>query len=218
VGLPRRGRTDKSRHLSLEQVANLLNAVAFSNSTGHALIVKMTVVWAHFDGFSEDQLGALTTRFFDRIGKWLRKRGVDLRAVWTRERGQQKGHHLHALTNIPVRFLADIEPFLKRAFRVSAGGLRFRYGKFGMRSLRMQMGALRYACKALDHRAFRYQGYESVNIADALGIQHVGTDGVITAKRAGWTENIGPTARRRAGWRELRHLDQLSEALNPKSY
>jgi hypothetical protein len=84
-----------------------------------------------------------------------------------------------------------------------------------MRSLRMQMGALRYACKALDHRAFKYQGFESVNIADTLGIQHIGTDGVIKAKRAGWTENIGPTARRRADWCELRHIDQLAAAFNP---
>ena len=215
VGLPRRQPTDQSRHLTVEQVINLLNAVAFSNSIGHPLLVQITVIWAHFDGFSEDKLGPMTTRLFDRTGKWLRKRGIELRAVWTRERGHQKGHHLHALVNVPIKRIHDLNAYLQQAFRISTGGLRFKFGQFGMRSLRMQMGALRYACKALDHRAFKYQGFVSVNIADTLGIQHIGTDGVIKAKRAGWTENIGPTARRRADWRELRHIDQLAAAFNP---
>jgi hypothetical protein len=66
---------------------------------------------------------------------------------------------------------------------------------------------------ALERSAFR----RPVSMLARIDAKHRGTP-LITAKRAGWTENIGPTARRRAGWRELRHLDQLSEALNPKSF
>jgi hypothetical protein len=114
-----------------------------------------------------------------------------------------------------VALVRDLEGFLCGALRVSGRGILFGYGAFGMRLAHMQMGYLRYMSKALDHRAFKYHGYETVNIADALGIEHRGTDGAIAAKRAGWTENIGPTARRRAGWRELRHLDELTLKLNP---
>lgn len=213
--MPQRLPTDWRYYLTQEQVSDLVNAVAFSHSTGHPLIAKLTVIWAHFSEFTEDRLGSLTTRFFDLIGKWLRRRGIAFRAAWTRERGQQKGHHLHALTNIPIRHLRDMEVYLRQTFRISHGGLDFSYGRYGMRTLPMQMGALRYVCKALDHRAFKYFGYNTVNIADALGIQHTGTGGPIHVKRAGCTTNIGSTARRRAHWRELRHIDELAQALNP---
>jgi hypothetical protein len=217
IGLPKRRRTDRRRHLTLEQVRNLTNAVMFTRQSGAPLTVFLTIVWGHCPTFTERNLGTITTALFDCIGKWLRrhKHGNPLRAVWTREHGRRKGHHLHALANIPVKLLPELELQLQRSFGFSAGGLKFTLGRFGMRSPRMQMGALRYSCKSLDHRAFLYEAFESVNIADRLGIEHVGTDGIVRAKRAGWTQNIGPTARRRAGWRELRHHDELAFALNP---
>ena len=117
--------------------------------------------------------------------------------------------------NIPIELLGDLKLYLKQVFAISYNGVVFEHGNYGMRTLRMQMGALRYMMKALDHRAFRYYGFDTQNFADALGIQHTGTDGLIQAKRAGCTQNISPAARRRANWRELRDLDELGAALNP---
>jgi hypothetical protein len=212
AGYPKRRPTERTRHLTFKQVRNLVNAVAFSNAHGAPLTARLTVLWSHFAGFREDNLGHLTTTFFDRMSKWLTRHNVVLRAVWTRERGEQKGHHLHALLNVPDRLITDLESYLRRTFEISARGVLFRR-RCG--TLRQQIGFLRYVCKSLDHRAFVYHGFETINVGDALGIQHVGTDGPIATKRAGWTENLGPTARRRAGWRELRHLEELAITLNP---
>lgn len=217
AGLPRRRRTDRTRHLSFEQVVELVNATRFAHSKGHPLLVHITVIWAHFEGFAPECLAPTTTKFFDAVSKWLRRRGVALRAVWVRERGQQKGHHLHALVNLPIRFVRDLEIYLQRRFAIAHGGLNFSYGRYGMHTQAMQLGVLRYICKTLDHRAFKYCGYDTVNIADAVGIQHVGTDGPIHAKRAGTTANIGRKARRVAGWRDARSIDEIADALNPAS-
>jgi hypothetical protein len=79
----------------------------------------------------------------------------------------------------------------------------------------MQMGTLRYICKSLDHTAFCYRGSEAQNIGDMLGINHRGTDGAISVKRAGTTQNLGPKARAAAGWREVRSLEEVAVLLNP---
>jgi hypothetical protein len=200
--------------LAYQQVANIANAVAFTNAGGHPLPVFMTLIWGHCADFDETKLGPLTTRFFDCLSKWLRRHRVALRAVWTRERGPNKGHHVHALTNIPIPLLCDLDKYARRVLGASGGAIKYSYGGRGMWTSAMQMGALRYAAKGLDPNAFRYEGLKPTNIADALGIKAV-AEGRIFAKRAGCTQNIGPTARRRANWRELRGLDELAGVLNP---
>jgi hypothetical protein len=214
-GLPKRQRTDRTRHLRYEQVGELVNATRFAHWQGDPLIVHMTVIWAHFDGFTPETLAKLTTQFFDVMSKWLRRRRISLRAVWVRERGQQKGHHLHALVNVPIRLVHDLELYLIRRFAIADGGLDFSYGRFGMRTPDMQLGALQYICKTLDHRAFKYYGFDTINIADELGIQHRGTDGAIQMKRAGTTQNIGRKARRDAGWKDARSIEEVRSLLQP---
>lgn len=49
-----------------------------------------------------------------------------------------------------------------------------------------------------------------------LGIEHRGTDGMVRAKRAGTTRNIGRKARREAGWRETRLIENVADLLNPE--
>jgi hypothetical protein len=121
---------------------------------------------------------------------------------------------MHALVNVPVRLLGTLTEHLERSYRCSPRAVEYSYGQFGMHTLPMQIGAFQYLCKRLDHRAFVYFGFQSVNVADYLGFEHRGTDGFVSAKRAGWTENIGIAARRRAGWQEIRHLDHLALALH----
>jgi hypothetical protein len=177
----------------------------------------MTVIWPHVAGFREDRLSEMTTRLLDRLGRWLRRHhNVQLRAVWTRERGHEKGHHLHLLANIPADLAPAVRVYLARSFGIAAGGLKFSHGKYGMKVPSMQMGALRYACKSLDHYAFVYRGFTTCNVAEMLGIRHAGTDGPIQVKRAGTTENLGRKARNAAGWNEARYIEEVSELLNPQ--
>jgi hypothetical protein len=177
----------------------------------------MTLLWSHVAEFREDRLAVMTTRLLDRLGRWLRRHAqVALYAVWTRERGYQKGHHINIMANIPVRLVSRLHEYLTHSFRINERGLDFSYGNFGMQTLPMQMGKLRYFCKSLDHTAFVYRGFETFNVAEMLGIRHVGTDGAIWAKRAGTTENLGRKARRAAGWREERFPEQIGHVLNPE--
>ncbi len=219
AGLPRRQLTDRTRCLAFEHVANLANAVAFANHTRHRLTVAMTLIWSHVAGFQDDRLGIMTTRLLDRLGRWLRRSaGIELYAVWTRERGHQKGHHLHLMANIPAGLVPQLAEYLTQSFHITQRGLKFSYGKFGMKTLPMQMGKLRYFCKSIDHTAFVYRAFEACNIAKMLGIDPVGTDGVVRAKRCGTTENIGRKARRAVGWKEARFLEEVAELLNPEPF
>jgi hypothetical protein len=76
-----------------------------------------------------------------------------------------------------------------------------------------------YCLKGFDHRAFRYVGVngDTENIGAALGIDHRGQQGFIDIKRCGTSQNVGPAARRKAGWTEIRGVDGLHRALNPGS-
>jgi hypothetical protein len=216
-GLPRRRPTDKTRHLDFRQVTNLVNAVAFTHGSGNPLTVAVTLIWAHVPDFHENRLSKMTTSFLDRLGRWLRRHaGVELRAVWTRERGWQKGHHLNVMANIPVRFVGQLSAYLNKSFKITGKGLSMNCGKFGMKVLTMQMGCLRYICKSMDHNAFVYRWFETHNVADMLNIRHAGTDGEVKVKRAGTTQNIGPKARQSVGWRDKRSIEAVADLLNPK--
>ena len=216
AGLPQRRSTDKTRHLDFNAVANLVNAVAFANHKGSRLTVAITLLWSHVAGFRENRLPELTTQFLQGLARWLRRHAnVELHGVWTRERGYQKGHHINIMANIPVSRIPQLKDYLMNSFNITANGLDFKYGDFGMKTTAMQMGKLRYFCKSLDHTAFLYRGFETYNIAELLGIRHTGTDGVVRAKRAGTTENLGRTARRQAGWRDARFPEEVADLLNP---
>ena len=87
--------------------------------------------------------------------------------------------------------------------------------QFGANTPTMQAGLMRYCLKGLDHRDFHYSAYETDNIGDAIGIDHRGTQGIIEIKRAGVSQNISAAARKRAGWTELRSIEDLRSELRP---
>jgi len=218
TGLPKKPKPDRKRFLYLRQVQNLTNAVLFSDRQGQQLISGMTVLWSHLPGFKSVELPRLQTRLFKRITQWAERNGFELCAVWVRENGKQKKEHLHVIWNVPVNLLGDLERFILADMRFSKGGVemsRGGYGRFGMRTQKMRLGKLRYMLKAYDHRHFRYYLRESQNTGEILGIQHRGTDGALDCKRAGTTQNIGPAARKRAGWQEIKGYDALGRALCP---
>ena len=62
---------------------------------------------------------------------------------------------------------------------------------------------------------FRYVGYEKSNVGAELGIEDRGQQGIITVKRSGTSQNIGPAARKAAGWREVRRIHELAELFAP---
>ena len=85
-------------------------------------------------------------------------------------------------------------------------------------------GFLTYMLKKADHRAFVYRlryddegvpEWRSVNVAEALSIIHDGTDiGAVPGQRLGVSHAINRAARRAAGWRELRRIEEWADALD----
>jgi hypothetical protein len=80
----------------------------------------------------------------------------------------------------------------------------------------MRAGALTYLLKGFDPHSFRYASPagEMETLGLALGINGQQT-GVIRIKRCGTSQNLGPSARRRAGWREVRDVEALRRLLDP---
>jgi hypothetical protein len=94
------------------------------------------------------------------------------------------------------------------------------HGRFGANTVQMRAGLLRYILKGIDASAFRYTGLagETESIAEALGIQFSGNQGLINIKRSGTSQNIGLKARRDADWVEVRDLPALRRILVPEEH
>ena len=67
--------------------------------------------------------------------------------------------------------------------------------------------------KAADPRDFRYRLSETVNVSDLLGIKHTGAALPVKVQRCGVTHNLGPAARRSAGFWDARYVEEVAERL-----
>lgn len=215
AGLPRTPMTDRRHGLDRAQVAELANAAAYAASIGCPFNAQITVRWGLLPGFVDDDLPSRQTKFLDRASRWLRRHGVVLHAVWTRERARGVGLHTGIALHMPSRRLAQaLCAYLERSL-----GFRSRFGHRGVwltcgaRSQAAWAGSLRYLLKGLDHRAFIYVGTQTANLGVELGIDHRGQQGFVPFKRVGTTQNIGSAARKRAGWRDVRDVAGLRRIL-----
>lgn len=220
AGLPRKPVTDRRHALDRAHVVELANAAAFAASLGVPFNAMLTVRWTLLPGFVDDDLPRLQAMLTDRTTRWLRRHGLVLHAVWTRERARGVGLHTGFALHLPSRRLAKaLCGYLERSM-----GFRKRYGHCGVwltwggRSHAAWAGSLRYLLKGLDHRSFFYVGTETANLGVELGIDHRGQQGFVPVKRAGTTQNIGRAARKRAGWRDVRDLAGLRRILCGESF
>lgn len=218
AGLPRRQPTDRTTAIALPQARNLINAASFARRQGWPLNTSITITWPKTPLFTGANWAALQGRVFDFLGRYLKRRGIPVAFVWTRERARGMGPHTHCLLHLgpnPTAITFRLKAYLDRKFSFATRGVWIDAADTGLGS-GMQAGALRYALKGVDHAAFRYVGLERENIAGALGLRDRGPQGIIKIKRAGCSRTIDAATRRRAGWREWRSLDDLRSALDPK--
>ncbi len=221
AGRPRSPEADRSRALDLRQVRLLVNAHMFASGSDIArpLNTLLTIVWRR----SAQWLGVeswpqLQGRFLDQATRWLQRQGIATAFVWTRETRQGTGPHTHVALHLGARPIEVRDPFLRwaeGAFAFDADGVRLTMGRYGAMTPRARAGILRYLLKGIDHRQFQYCCGEALNTAAELGIENRGPQGIVTIKRAGTSQNIAPTARRRAAWPERRSIAELSRHLQP---
>ena len=193
-----RNRADRaSLYLSARKVIDMIDAANFAERIGLAFNRHWTV---HYEGagIAERDGAAFVGRLLALVRKAVRRHGGELAALWVRENGDGKGGHVHVLLHLPNgmtlhnrtrRWIkaAGGQP-VRRVSRVRTIGGRLNNANVGGAGYRANADAvLAYLVKAA-----------SIETGRALALPRHGEGGQIIGKRAGWTENIGQTARDRA--------------------
>ena len=106
-----------------------------------------------------------------------------------RERSRGVGRHTHILVHLgsrPEALSNQLSVYLSEKFLFGPEGVKITHGRFGANTAQMRAGLLRYILKGIDASAFRYTGLagETESIAEALGIQFSGNQGLITSSGA----------------------------------
>ena len=95
-----------SKHLSLDQATNIIEAVDYARTIGLPLVAHATIHWSGTVAF-DDPGGKLFAKVREGLHKWLLRRGIasGLTCVWCRE---CKAHtdivHCHLLFHLPVEY------------------------------------------------------------------------------------------------------------------
>ena len=102
----RRYRPHGSKHLSLDQATNIIEAVDYARTVDLPLVAHATIHWSGTVTF-DDPDGKLFAKVREGLHKWLLRRGIagGLTCVWCRE---CKAHtdivHCHLLFHLPVEY------------------------------------------------------------------------------------------------------------------
>lgn len=148
------------------------------------------------------------TDLLDKTSRWMQRQGLIPTHAWVREAGSVKGPHIHGFFPVPQRLWSAFKLYLLRIgsfVPYGAGGeaVTLSGGVFGTYEPKMRSGLCCYVLKSL-----------VPSTCNALGIRHHPTQPV-PIKRVGTSANIGPKARKAAGWQELRSIADLYAHLHP---
>src|SRR5262249_483914 len=186
-----------SKHLSLAQAINLIDAVNYAREIGRHLIAHVTIHWSGTILF-DDSDGKLFAKVREGLHKWLLRRGVagGLTCVWCRE---CKAHtdivHCHLLFHLPVEYRSG-----PRLFQVEAALFRL-VGRHGDGILG------EFAVKLVIHPdpdgLYLLKG-GGRKVWDRFNIRKEWrkSQGIVHGKRCGTSENIGLARRIRSLQRE----------------
>jgi len=178
-----------SQHLNDRQVNELLAASGFAREIGLPLTAHLTVHWS-LSNAGDDPNGRLFAKFRERFSKVLRRLGIVFAAVWVREKrsnGPNGAEHFHLAFHLPAEWRdrksqANIVRAAEQILDRLAGCQDHRMVDLTLPG----NGDIRYLLKGARH-----------DVQRDLSIKRAwrGSQGSIQAKRAGFTQDLGPTAR-----------------------
>lgn len=204
--------------LSLDDLKSIINGHAFARRIGRDLNAHVTIRLDRAPGFAWEHWSVWQGKLLDRLTQWLHRQGIPPAFLWVKESGRSNKTHLHMLLHLSdfVRQQPMAEEFIRETghFIPDQPGHRavvITGGDTGMNVPTMQAGALIYALKGIDPKAERL----GVNIACALGIEPHRYGQHITGRLHRLSHSIDRTARRDAGWKEIRDLQHLRFHLHP---
>lgn len=175
--------------LSLSQVENVASAARFAGRIGLPLNRHVTIR-LESAGIADVDCTRAIGRFLTLFRDWLRKQGLPTAYVWVRERGPLIGSHVHILLHLPAR--VSLRGGRSRRWIENATGKKYVPGTICTR---------RIAPAAYDQNLAVLIGYllkgAMPEVANALSLGRRKRGGLISGKRAGWSQNIGSAARAR---------------------
>jgi hypothetical protein len=175
--------------ISKRQTANLIAALQFADEIGLPLNVSVDIAWIFFSGTVDDR--TRFARWQERLSKWARRHGFPLAMIWTREVGKYGSPHTHALIHVPPLLIQDgtFKHALERSLEPEGGPIHNK--AIFIRLAYRPLGKLLYNLKGTDPKH-----------ASDFGIRPA-YQGFLSGKRVGFTQNLGPGARRKATTREV---------------
>jgi hypothetical protein len=231
-----RYRVRGTTQVSLAQAINLKAAVDFAASVGTPLVVHCIIHWVGTDA-GDDPAGELFARTREALSLWLRRRGVPIAAAWAREKlsgGQAEVEHAHILFHVPDAWLWGAT-LLSVSGDVRGGAELLQLEAAVSRIVRRCAGELdHYAVKLKIPTEGDNPGPYNGRSYDGLYLLKGGgklawklfprirkewrkAQGVIFGKRCGCSQNLGPTARKRASFDGQAILWERAKALGLKA-
>jgi len=212
-----------------------VNAEAFAEKIGLPFAAMLTVHWGCDPAFAPAEWSARTTRFLDKLRRFLDRRGIPPAYVYAHEVGGHYGHHSHVLLHLPKLRAAgyrslrlELEAWVAETENLATDRLDPRGrpwlpavvtpnepNAFGMRTAKMRGGKLSYLLKAINPDDVTYRGHGAEPKAAAMGIRPRPSK-PIEVKRCGASRSLGPKARKEAGWTELRTDEEFFTRLKPE--
>jgi hypothetical protein len=94
-------RVGGTKHITLTQAINIIEAVHFAKSVGLPLVAHLTIHWSLTD-VGDDPNGELLAKLREGLRKWFHRRDVAFAAVWVREKPGGDVEHCHMLFHLPA--------------------------------------------------------------------------------------------------------------------
>jgi hypothetical protein len=190
------------------QALELVKSTQYANANGTYFNVHITLCW-RFCGILDQQEGFDAFQSFrERLRKWLSYYQQDLFCVWANENSHTNGFHSHLAIHCPehlIEQLRAIAPDWVPVKHSQAVNIATRWKNAN--PVNSQKGILQYIMKTIDPTATltNSETGEIVSTATLLEVEpHKADDNpasnTIDVKRAGASQNIGRSARNRAGF------------------
>jgi hypothetical protein len=188
---------DATKRITLRQAENLMAALAFAREIGMPLNAHATIHWVGTEA-GDDPDGCQFAKVREGFDKWLKRQGIPggLTAIWVRERlsgGSAEVVHCHMLFRLTPPFLTrqkrtQVETALERLID------RHGRGNWGDFTLKLTF--------PLNPNGLYLLKGGGRDVWNEFGVRRSWRkpQGLITGKRCGTTQNIGPAARKR--WRQ----------------
>jgi hypothetical protein len=200
--------------MTWQDIAAMIDAMRFASAQEIPLTALLTVTWRSAPGFrgkDENSWAEHHQKLVRKLKSFLTRHGIPAVFIYVRERVVGPGGHTHFVLHIPedrwTTITIPLERYLQEAGGFTAeNAVKITGDKFntlGIRTDKQRIGLIQYLSKTLNPNEMIATGCGTVPLVTFMGIKPA-PHAPLPCKRIGWSENIGPTARKRADYRDMK--------------